>query len=196
MSNKQIATVMAVVLLLATFSLAQSQSGQAPPSSATQDNRSNRKPVSSGDDRVITIVLPSGIASVPIPGDADAWVVQIISGGGVAGTEADTITMTSAGDVVCNGAQSATGKLLPTNLDTLSQLVVAVRLTASTSDQLPQRPTSMCSDCYSTTLTLSRREANHKVKTYMTTWDTVTRAHVPKDLDQLYETVVRLAACQ
>jgi len=196
MSSKQIATVMAVVLLLSAFSSAQSQSGQAPASSATQDKKSKQKPVSSGDDRVITIVLPSGPTPVAVPDDAGAWAIQINSGGGFAGTRSDSVTVTSAGGVTCVGEKSSARNLLPTSLEVLSQLVAAVRLNASPSDQVDQRPTSMCSDCYSTTLTLSRREANHKVKTYMTTWDTVTRAHVPKDLDQLYETVVRLAACQ
>jgi hypothetical protein len=195
MSSKQIATVMAVVLLLCVCSLAQSQSGQAP-SSASQDKKSKQKPVSSGDDRVSTIVLPSEAAPVAVPDDARAWAIQINSGGGFIGIRSATVTVTSAGDVTCDGAKSSTGNLLPTNLEVLSQLVAAVRFNASPSDQMDQRPTSMCSDCYSTTITLSRREANHKVKTYMTAWDTVTRAHVPKDLDQLYETVVRLAACQ
>jgi hypothetical protein len=196
MSSKQIATVVAIVLLLSAFSLVQSQSGQAPASSATQDKTSKQKPISSGDDRVITIVLPSGVAPVAVPDDAGAWAVQINSGGGFAPTRWDSITVTSGGDVACDGAKSSAGNLLPTNLEVLSQLVAAVRLNASTSDHADQRPTSMCGDCYGTTLTLSRREADHKVKTYMTTWDTVTRAHAPKDLNQLYETVVRLAACQ
>ena len=195
MSSKQVATVMAGVLLLSAFSLAQSQSGQAPESAA-QDKTSKQKPVSSGDDRVMTIVLLSGVAPVAVPDGAGAWAVQINVGGGFAGTRSDKVTVTSAGDVTCNGAKSSAGNLLPTNLEVLSQLVVAVRPNASTSDQLDLRPSSMCSDCFNTTLTLSRREANHKVKTYMTAWDTVTRARVPKDLDQLYETVVRLAACQ
>ena len=196
MSSKPIATVMAVVLLLSASSLAQSQSGQSPASSAGQDKSSKHKPVSSGDDQVITIVLPGGVAPLAVPDEAGGWAIQIKSGGGFAGTKSDSVSVTSAGGVACDGPNSSAGRLLPTNLEVLSQLVAAVRLKASTYDQVGQRQTSMCSDCYSTTLTLSRREANHKIKTYMTTWDTVTRAQVPKDLDQLHETVVRLAACQ
>ena len=196
MSNKQIATVMAGVLLLSVFSLTQSQSGQAPPSSAAQDKTSKQKPVSSGDDRLRTIVLPSGEAPVALPDEAGAWAVQINVGGGYGGTRSESITVTSAGEVACDGAKSSAGKMLPTNLEILSQLVVAVRPDAITPDQVGLRPNSLCSDCYNTNLVLSRREADHKVKTYLTTWDTVTRARVPENLGQLYETVVRLAACQ
>ena len=63
MSGKEIATVMAVLSSFSTFSLAQSQSRQAPASPTTQDKKSKQKPVSSGDDRVITIVLPNGLSS-------------------------------------------------------------------------------------------------------------------------------------
>jgi hypothetical protein len=196
MSSKQIATVMAGVLLSSVFSLAQSQSGQTPASSAAQDKTSKQKPVSSGDDRVRTIVLPSEASPVAVPDGAGAWAIQIQVGGGFGGTRSDSIEVTSTGEVTCNGAKSPAGNLLPTNLEILSRLVVAVRPDAIRLDQVDLRPNSMCSDCYSTMLTFSRREANDKVKTYMTTWDTVTRARVPKDLDQLYETVVGLAACQ
>src|SRR5688572_4225043 len=144
MSSKPIATVMAVVLLLSTFSLAQSQSGQSPASSAKQDKSSKHKPVSSGDDQVITIVLPGGVAPLAVPDEAGGWAIQIKSGGGFAGTKSEIVTVTSASGIACDGANSSAGHLLPTNLEVLSQLVAAVRLKASTYDQVSQSPTSMC----------------------------------------------------
>ena len=192
MPTKRISTTATVVLLLSAFSLAQSQSVQAPTSSAAQDKTSKEKPASSGDGRETTMVFPGEAAQVAVPDGEGAWAVQISSGGGFAGTNPDSITVTSTGNFTCNGAKSSAGNLLPTDLETLSQLVAALHPNASRSDQ---RPTSMCNDCYGTTLTLSKREANQKVKTYLTAWDTVTRAQVPKDLAQLYETVVKLAAC-
>src|SRR5687768_18269925 len=77
MSSKPIATVMAVVLLLSASSLAQSQSGQSPASSAGQDKSSKHKPVSSGEDQVITIVLPGGVAPLAVPDEAGGWAIQI-----------------------------------------------------------------------------------------------------------------------
>src|SRR2546423_12280952 len=106
MSIKRIVTAVGVVLLLPAFSLAQSQSSQAPASSAAQDRTSKEKKAS-GDDRVTTIVFPSGVAQLAVPDGEGAWSVQINFGGGFAGTNSDRITVTSTGSFACYRTKSS-----------------------------------------------------------------------------------------
>ena len=192
MTIKRMTSVIGFVLLLSTLALAQTQNSKSP--SAPQNKPPKQKTASKSGSRVVMLVSANGVTPITVPNDEGAWVIQISTGGGFAGTLSESVTITSAGNFACDGAKSSTGAFLPSQLTALSSLIVNMRIHAV--DQVSDLPTSLCSDCQTTSLTLSRRESGHKVKSYVAYWDPVTTANLPEELQQLHESVLKLSACE
>jgi len=179
------------LIALSVFAVGQSQT---PPAANTQAGTTGQK---ARKDRPVTLVMPEVDLGLTVPPGENAWVVQINTGGGLMGTTSDSLIITSAGDVTCNGAKPATGNLSTSELQGLSKLVAALSLgSAVPFDQRTREPISLCSDCPRATLALSRREAKNKIKTYLTAWDAVTFALLPEDLTHLFENASRVLPCR
>jgi len=186
MFRQLLSLLLAVLVALSAVMMGQSQTKQTAPASAKQAKRS---------DRPLTVKVPEELLASTMPQGANAWVIQINSGGGFGNTVSEIVTITSTGEVTCQ--ESPAPALEPAKLDELSQLVAAVSVvSAKSSASRSLRPSSLCKDCTQTTLVFSRRGAKQKTKTYSTSWDTVTRPLLAEDLAQLYETVSALALCQ
>jgi hypothetical protein len=188
MFRQLLSLLLAVLVALSAVMMGQSQTKQTAPVSTKQASASKRA------DRPVTVKIPEELLASTMPQGANAWVIQINSGGGFGNTVSEIVTITSTGEVTC--AESPAPDLEPAKLDELSQLVAAVSVvSAKSSDSRSLRPSSLCKDCTQTTLVLSRRGAKQKTKTYATSWDTVTRALLAEDLAQLYDSVSALGLC-
>ena len=99
-----------------------------------------------------------------------AWVLTVVSTGGLAGGGLGTFTLTSEGTVACRPAACVT----PLSAVQLQKITTALGAIAS-EDWSPQKRRRLlgagtCIDCGRTTVTLRRREAQD-VRTYDTSWD-------------------------
>lgn len=187
MKNLKLICTIAVLLLSAVFSFAQ------------QTDES--KTVSKCDNLTATTLLLNGASPVDVPEDIGAWAVQILTTGGILGNGKGDLVLTSAGNFSRDQISLTESK--PFTLETLqptAQLIAKVPISESVKpfvQQISQSSNaSMCSDCYKTTFILSRREADGKIKTFVATWDAVTKAQVSEDVLQIYESVVNLVAAK
>ena len=128
-------------------------------------------------------------APLELSSETDAWSVRVIRTGGIAGTTLD-VTVTSQGKLKCLSTTQTvcteairTDVLEPTRLLATSETITERKSTLSTT----------CRDCFVTRITVRRREAGGKVKTYFAYWDDVTAISAPFDLVRLATAVVSLA---
>jgi hypothetical protein len=127
-------------------------------------------------------------AEVDLPSGAGAWSVRVIRTGGFTGRLHD-VAVTSMGKVQCllSGGPCAAG-LTGVPLQTLRDLVVP--------PVIPEAKSSIsttCKDCMITRVTIKRREANGKVKTYFAYWDDVTAGRTPGEFARIAQAAVALS---
>jgi hypothetical protein len=184
-------TIVGLILFFSALSLAQTQSGNSP--SPAQDKSPKQAKVSTAPRRIVMQRLPAEVTPTTVPNGKGSWVIQISTGGGFADIPSGGLTVTSAGEVACENSKAVTDSFLPSQLADLSSLIVKMRIHGV--DQV-STSTSFCNDCQTTSLTLSRRESDQKVKSYLVSWDPLTKSKLPAELQQLYETVLGLSACE
>jgi hypothetical protein len=114
-----------------------------------------------------------------------SWTIRIQTGGGFTGQGRGSVNLTSEGNLTCLqtsmpcAANLAADKLLP-----LTQLISSFDVSKWEIPK-PQGP-ALCSDCYTTTVTLARRQdGNLKVSTL--SWNDVTRNRAPAELLRIVE---------
>ena len=183
MKNLKLISTTAVLLVSGVFSFAQ------------QTNES--KTISKCENLTATTLLFNGASPVDVPEGAGAWAVQILTTGGILGNGKGDLVLTSAGNFSRN--QSLLTESKPFTFETLqptAQLISKVQISEPVKPFLQQisqsSNASLCSDCYKTTFILSRREADGKVKTFVATWDAVTKTQVAEEVLQIYESVRNL----
>ena len=155
------------------------------------------KTVSKCDNLTATTLLLNGASQVDVPKDVGAWTLQILTSGGIMGNGKGDLVLTSAGNFSRNQSSLAESKPFTSEaLQPLAELVSKIQISEQVKpfvQQISQTSnTSLCSDCYKTTFVLSRREADGKVKTFVATWDAVTKTQVAEEVLQIYESVRNL----
>ncbi|MDX2029047.1 MAG: hypothetical protein SF339_00135 [Blastocatellia bacterium] len=118
----------------------------------------------------VPYIFHSALGTAPTPIENGAWVLQIISRGGLAGGGRGDITADSAGKVVCANVEGACRDAI--SAEQLKSLSVFV--TNANAAEWGAPKLGYCSDCYSTMFILKRREANGEVKTFFSYWDDTT----------------------
>jgi hypothetical protein len=114
----------------------------------------------------------AAVPEVPVPPGAGAWVLQVITVGGITGRGTEPITLTSEGA-------------------NLAPLRDAVRQ-APGWNWSGSAFGSTCSDCYSTLLVLTFRDDTGLARRYVAYWDPTTRARLAKDVARLHDMAVAL----
>jgi hypothetical protein len=114
-----------------------------------------------------------------IPDGIDAWAVKIVTTGGFSGKGQPTVKVFSDGDMIVENNGLTSGNI--TQLDELrqlsadvlqkiSQIVNSKHITekakniAETNEPMQKETSFLCNDCYQTTITIVRRDANGEIR--------------------------------
>lgn len=155
--------------------------------------------VSKRGDSTATTFLLDGANQADVPEGEAVWTVRIITSGGILGSGTGNSALTSNGNFSSRLDSLAESKLLTSEtLQPLAQLIakaqIPERVTPFVSPVSQTSGISLCSDCYTTTFILSRRDADGKIKTLTATWDITTKAQVAEEILQIYENFQKLIA--
>jgi len=156
------------VALVAFLSLAGSAAGQ-----------------SSGD---LPPVFMGSVQAISLPDGDGAWVLQVISRGGLTGRGAGDVVVISDGRVTRLGV--GTESMRP---EALGSLRDRIERTPAAVWRLGSR-LGKCNDCVSTLVVLTVREHGGIVRTYSSFWDSTTLAGIPDDVRQIHRSAVNLPA--
>jgi hypothetical protein len=133
---------------------------------------------------------------VELPEGQDAWAVRVIRSGGLSGETFRDITVQSTGQLTIDtrdGKQEITispdalSTISPDALRMLSQMVLSAKFAKSSNRG---HDTAGCYDCYTTALTVRRRERNGKERTHSGVWVPTTVGSVPEDFVNIVQMVL------
>jgi hypothetical protein len=132
----------------------------------------------------VPILFAGAVRQIEPPAGPDGWVVQVISRGGLGRRATGDRAISSAGGLTLFDP-GTTATVRPDRLSLLGQYVktsTPAKWTAGSS-------LSVCSDCVTTLMVLSRRDATGALQIYTTYWDPTTKATVPADVLRIYDLV-------
>lgn len=195
--------VFAFLLLLACAQVCLAQKGkekkfEPPPPSSDEEMENLRRsyPVlfPNGRDPGYGSLPPelfSAVGSVRAPKGKDAWVVQVVSRGGLTGLGRGDVTVNSLGEVRCNPfvGPPCGYSLTPGALESLSKLVASARPSKWGAGAM-----GPCRDCYVTLLELRRRDAKGREKTYTVYWDDSTLAQINEEARRIFSEALAASA--
>jgi hypothetical protein len=127
-------------------------------------------------------LFAGAVRQITPPEGPGAWVVQVISRGGLGGRGASDLAITSAGGLTL----SDPGPTEAVRVEVLNSLAKYVR-TSTPSQWTAGSKLSVCSDCVATLIVLSLRDAVGTVQTYTVFWDTTTRANISADVLRIHD---------
>lgn len=133
----------------------------------------------------IPLVLASAVRPMQPPDKPDAWVLQVISRGGLDGRTGN-LTITSDGALSQSNAATAASPP-PDLLQSLRSSIQAAAASQWTGSRL-----SICSDCITTFIVLTRRQADGLLHTTTAFWEATTRADVAPDVLQIHDLAAAL----
>lgn len=130
----------------------------------------------------IPLLFAGAVRQIAPPEGPGGWVIQVISRGGLGGHGATDLAITSAGGLTLSDPEPT----VAVRADVLNSLGKYVRTSAPSQWTAGSKP-SVCSDCVSTLVVLSLRDALGAVKTYTVVWDTTTRANISADVLRIHD---------
>ncbi len=143
---------------------------------------------------VSTTMHPSlSLTSVALPLGADAWALQIDSGGGFTGSGRGDLTLRSDGVLTWSAADDACSrKLSDETMHALTTIVLAADASTTGSEE---SLSILCGDCYTNSMILQHRETDGAIRTSSARWDDVSQAKVSAAMITVYETMMAFKGC-
>lgn len=137
-----------------------------------------------GRPRPGDIPLPfvGAVRQITPPEGPGAWVVQVISRGGLGGRGASNLAITSAGGSTLSDS-GPTDAVRPELLNSLGKYI----RTSTPAQWAAGSKLSVCSDCVATLIVLSLRDSVGTVETYMVFWDTTTKGNISADVLRIHD---------
>jgi len=132
--------------------------------------------------RDIPLVFAGAVRQIMPPEGPGAWVVQVISRGGLGGRGSSDLAITSAGGLTL----SEPGPSPALRADVVNSLGKYVR-TSTPAQWAAGSKLSVCSDCVATLIILSLRDSVGTVQTYTVFWDTTTRGNISADVLRIHD---------
>jgi hypothetical protein len=133
-------------------------------------------------------VFMGSVHAIPLPDGDGAWVLQIVSRGGLTGRGMGDMVVVSDGRV---RRPSASG-MESIGRDAIGSLAQRIRRTTSAQWTVGSR-LSRCNDCVATLVMLTVRERDGIVRTYTSFWDAATMAGIPEDVRSIHQVAVNLS---
>jgi hypothetical protein len=120
-----------------------------------------------------------------LPDGNGAWLVQVVTRGGLTGAGQGDFAVTSEGKSVCNRPeQRCLRDFKAAEFHRLVEMIQA--------GKLPIPLVSLCSDCITRIITISRRDATGIVHTYTAMWDETTKGRLPQEVIRIYDALFAL----
>jgi len=168
-------------------------------SAVPMDAQDTARPATVPGDGVQIVRVPAGNPGVPfggqndalqtppaVPADANGWVVEIVTRGGIMGGTRRTV-LYSTGSLTCSTACGAPARPA---LRSVSTSVAAAANGVWTSLPLSE----FCSDCLVTQLSLWRRDRDDSVRAFTARWDSTNAGAIDPALRQLHDRVMTASA--
>jgi hypothetical protein len=130
----------------------------------------------------VPLLFAGAVRQITPPEGPGAWVLQVISRGGLGGRGAADLVITSAGGLTL----SDPGPTNAVRANVLNSLGKYVR-TSTPSQWTAGSKLSVCSDCVATLIVLSLRDSVGAVQNYTVFWDTTTRGSISADVLRIYD---------
>lgn len=142
---------------------------------------------------LLAAFLPLGgqLAALPwliLPPDEGAWVVRVETSGGLSGRGTGSMTASSGGELFCVAMVSCPERLVADAERSLTTLISAVPPGTGAPAPAPPLHRTTCSDCVTTTLTITRRAAAGALNAVYT-WDESTVGAVPEEIRKLHAAI-------
>lgn len=183
------------LLLFAAPSLCAAQSPGAKPqptptraegSSAGSKTESAARPPAGP---TVPPALRAGVKPAVLPPDKDAWIVQVMTGGGFSGKGKGDVTVSSDGSAACSLPDTpCESSLTPELLKSLGESVREAK-----PEKWGDFGSGTCNDCYATSLVLRRRGKHGAERVYTANWDDASK-DLPADVKRIYENALKVAA--
>jgi hypothetical protein len=196
--------IVIISLLSSCLCFAQESANKPPSSSSVQKPGTElQKPHSVQAQDPLAVIPPAfrgfrKFQKVELSPEANAWAVQIISGGGIMGVGVGDLTITSQGNLVWNKKDHPSEKENRCNVklrDDVIQMLTQTVFSANASGW--GGPTaSYCSDCFVYAMVLQRREHVGIERTYVAYWDDTTAKNISEELRKVYDTFMTHKECQ
>ena len=133
-------------------------------------------------------VFMGSVHAIPLPEGDGAWVLQIVSRGGITGRGAGDVVVISDGRLA--RPKSGTESIRPEEFASLTKRIREASPTRwTTGSRL-----SKCNDCIATLVVLTVRERDGIVRTYTSFWDSATLAGIPDDVRVIYSVALNLSS--
>jgi len=122
-----------------------------------------------------------------LPEGNSAWVIQVVSTGGLLGNGGGDFAISSEGKAVCNLQLRCPTDFKPSDFQPLVEVIGTRDL------HIPATPiVSLCRDCITRTMTISHRDSTGVLHTYSVSWDDTTKDKLPPQIIRIYDAVREL----
>ena len=137
--------------------------------------------------RLLLIVSLTQALMLPLPDGTGTWTVRVVTSGGFLGTGTGDFAVSSEGKVLCSGEIRCPKDF---GASSFQPLIDAIPF------GIPPQPSSpsvsLCNDCITRTMTITRRDSMGIVRTHTASWNEATKAQVPKEIIRIYDALVEL----
>ena len=194
--NQRLRTLIVIINLIPSC-LCFAQEGANKTTSATpaQKPETELQRQNSAQGQNTTVVLPDGMGAfqkVELSPEANSWVVQIITRGGLDGKGKGDLTITSQGHLAWNERKNQCNIKLR---DDVLQMLTQTAFSADASKWVGL-PSMICADCFKTAVVLQRREGAGIGRTYIAYWDSGTEENISDELRKVYDTFMTHKGCK
>ena len=135
------------------------------------------------------LAAQTGSPLLEVPAASGEWVLEIITRGGIMGQGAGDIVIASDGRLSCGAKARCAAAVAAESLRSLQD---QVRLAAVAPWQV-LRGGTICSDCQTTTLVLTSRNADGTLTTTRAAWDPTTRGKLSAEVVRIHDLAAQLA---
>jgi hypothetical protein len=132
--------------------------------------------------RNIPLLFTGTVRHVQPPEGPGAWLLQVISRGGVGGHGTGDFSISSTGGLILLG-RGTTGEVPSEVLRLLGEYV----RTSAPSQWTVDSRLGICSDCVATLMVLTVRDPAGLLQTYTVFWDRTTRGHVSSEVLRIHD---------
>jgi hypothetical protein len=135
---------------------------------------------------LLSLFLTAQMIDMALPDGDNMWVVRVATTGGIVGTGIGNFSFSSEGKLACGREMQCVKEFRPADFHALIEVVQAGTLPATSS------PVSLCNDCITRTITISRRDSMGVVHTFSASWDETTRSRLPAEVSRIYDAALAL----
>jgi hypothetical protein len=128
----------------------------------------------------------NAVVHMDLPAGNDAWVVQLLTSGGLFGMGQGNFAVSSEGRKACSPPEKCTKDLIVAAFKPLVDAIQPGNVTITR--PLP----SLCNDCYVRTIVIRRRDSKGVLHIYAASWDDLSKDAIPREVVQIYEAVLGL----